>query len=339
MFLQERKKIMKKHDIKIILTTQNGGVKDYSENLNALFKKKGHNSKLIFLNKENRINLLKKISNDDVIIFQMEAYGFQKKGVPLWLLKDLKNLKKKTKNLIIFFHELYAHYNFWHPYFIVMKIQKYICVELTKICSSWITNNKIYSDWLVNNGIKKKNFIFNKESSILIKKENVKKDKKLVIIFGTEASRYNVYKENLDKLENWIKNYNLNVIDIGPRLKNKDLEKQLKKINLQIKGKMNFKDIAKIFSKANFGLFSTTNKVAIKGGIFSAYCKFGIIPINTHNFDKNFKKKYDKYWINFLPNLNIPSNKFKVLRTNISHHAKKSSINHHINIYLNNINL
>ena len=330
---------MKKHDIKIILTTQNGGVKDYSENLNTLFKKKGHNSKLIFLNKENRINLLKKISNDDVIIFQYEAYGFQKKGVPLWLLKDLKNLKKKTKNLIIFFHELYAHYNFWHPYFIVMKIQKYICVELTKICSSWITSNKIYSDWLVNNGIKKKNFICHTASSILIKKENVKKDKKLVIIFGTEASRYNVYKENLDKLENWIKNYNLNVIDIGPRLKNKDLEKQLKKINLQIKGKMNFKDIAKIFSKANFGLFSTTNKVAIKGGIFSAYCKFGIIPINTHNFDKNFKKKYDKYWINFLPNLNIPSNKFKVLRTNISHHAKKSSINHHINIYLNNINL
>ena len=37
------------------------------------------------------LNLLKKISNDDVIIFQYEAYGFQKKGVPLWLLKDLKN--------------------------------------------------------------------------------------------------------------------------------------------------------------------------------------------------------------------------------------------------------
>ena len=40
-----------------------------------------------------------------------------KKGMPLWLINEFRNLKNKTSSLGIFFHELFVTANFWDPRF------------------------------------------------------------------------------------------------------------------------------------------------------------------------------------------------------------------------------
>ena len=96
-------------NFKIISPPDFGGVLNYSNRINSLLIKKGHRSELILLKKSNA-NILKKIRKNDIVIFQYEAYAYNKKGAPLWLLKEFKNIKKKTKNIIIFFHEIFADY-------------------------------------------------------------------------------------------------------------------------------------------------------------------------------------------------------------------------------------
>jgi len=323
-------------NFKIISPPDFGGVLNYSNRINSLLIKKGHRSELILLKKSNA-NILKKIRKNDIVIFQYEAYAYNKKGAPLWLLKEFKNIKKKTKNIIIFFHEIFADYKVWHPYFVISQIQKYICKELVKISNFWITSNLVYRNWLIKNTIVKKNFLGHAVSTINRTKKTLKKNSKILVIFGTEQSRIRVYKNNFEYIKNWINKEKLKVFDIGPKIRNNEIIHSLNNSIIKIKGKLTSKEVEKFFLKADYGLFSTEDRLVEKGGIFSTYCDFGIIPINTYYLNKQRINKYKSKWFNYLPNLNISRTRIKRIRKSILNYRKKLSINNHVEIYLNEI--
>ena len=180
--------------IKIITTADSGGLIDQIKQVNNEFNKLGYKSSIIRINKF-KDRKLRNIKKGDNVIFQMSAYGYQNKGMPLWLIKEIKNIKNKTSSLGIFFHELFIPNNFWDPRFIIKIIQKYINIKLLNYCDYWITSNVQYYKWLNKYSNTNKNYICPVHSNINHKVSKVKKNKKLAVIFGTEGSRVLIYKK------------------------------------------------------------------------------------------------------------------------------------------------
>lgn len=322
-----------RNNIKIISTPDEGGVKDYSIALCKNLKKKGLNCENIYLTKKNRLKIRKKIKKKDVIIFNYEAYGYQVKGIPFWLINELSIIKSLSLKLGIYFHEIYAKYNIFDIRCIIMLSQIFIVKKLLDISDFWATNNNVYFKWLKANSKKKNYFILNTVSNFQ-DKYNLKKNKKKVIIFGSEASRINVYKNNTSILLDWKKKNCLDYYDIGPISKNMSYIKYLKKkINLKITGKISENKISKIFSSANLGILNCDPKLILKSSIFAAYSKFKICPINVN--EKIFLKKrfISNKFLNYLPN--ISKNKsIDIIKIKNFNFSKNNNIDNHAKIFL-----
>ena len=52
----------------------------------------------------------------------MSAYGYQLKGLPFWLINQIRGIKSKTSSFGIFFHELHINYKIWNPKLIITMI-------------------------------------------------------------------------------------------------------------------------------------------------------------------------------------------------------------------------
>ena len=89
-------------NIKIITTADSGGLIDQMLDVNRKFNKIGYKSSIVRINKF-KDRKIKNIKQGDNVIFQMSAYGYQKKGMPLWIINEIKRIKEKTSSLGIFF--------------------------------------------------------------------------------------------------------------------------------------------------------------------------------------------------------------------------------------------
>ena len=193
--------------VKIITTSDSGGLIDQMQQVNKEFNKLGYKSSIIKINKfkDRKIN---NVNYGDNIIFQMSAYGYQKKGMPLWLVSEIKKLKNKASTLGIFFHELFIDANVWNPKIVIAIVQKYINIRLLSYCDYWITSNSHYAKWLKTKNNKPKNYICHVHSNINHKILNIKKGTLVkgsdgdICIFDLEAP----WKVDADKLKSKSKN-------------------------------------------------------------------------------------------------------------------------------------
>ena len=267
----------------------------------------------------------------------MSGYGYHAKGIPLWLINEIKLIKKKSSCLSIFFHEININKNFWNPYFIIMIIQKYIAIQLLKNCNYWVTSNVQYSDWLKKYSFGKKNYICPIPSLINHKLKKVKKNKKIMILFGTSSARAEIYKNYFYILEKWIIKNDLVLYDVGPKIEDKHINNLIKDQNrIKIFGKVSSLKVSKLLSKAYFGVFSRPHSLINKSTVFATYCKYKVCPINLENFNENIKKRLkEKNYLHSLPYKN--SNKKISNICNINFRlSKKNNIENYIKIILKN---
>ena len=141
--------------IKLVTTLDSGGILDSTILINKKLRNKGYSSSIIKVDKFEK-NIIKNISDGDHVILQMSGYGFHKKGIPLWLINEIKMIKKKSTSLGIHFHELNIKSKLWNPRVILMLLQKYINIQLLKYCDYWVTSTKQYAKWLKKYSYKKK---------------------------------------------------------------------------------------------------------------------------------------------------------------------------------------
>ncbi len=317
--------------IKIITTADSGGLIDQIKQVNNEFNKLGYKSSIIRINKF-KDRKLRNIKKGDNVIFQMSAYGYQNKGMPLWLIKEIKNIKNKTSSLGIFFHELFIPNNFWDPRFIIKIIQKYINIKLLNYCDYWITSNVQYYKWLNKYSYTNKNYICPVHSNINHKVSKVKKNKKLAVIFGTEGSRVLIYKKYFNELKSWVLENNIDLFDIGPKLKNLNLNLLCKdKFEIKIMGKLKSKKLSNILSRATYGIFITQDDLIDKSGVMAAYSFYKVCPINLFKFsNKNIK---NKRFLKYLPNLKIKNSTIKRIVQLNQKLSKKNSLKQLIYTY------
>jgi len=89
-------------------------------------------------------------SPGDPVLLHYVGYGYQKRGVPFWLLRGIESwLKKDSKRRLgIFFHELYASGHSWTSAFWVSPLQRWVCTRLANCASHCFTNRTVSAQWL-----------------------------------------------------------------------------------------------------------------------------------------------------------------------------------------------
>ncbi len=323
--------------VKIITTSDSGGLIDQMRAVNNEFNKIGYKSSIILIDKL-KDRKIKNINYGDNVIFQMSAYGYHKKGIPLWLINEIKKVKVKASSLGIFFHELFINANFWSPRFVVKIIQQYINIKILNYCDYWITSNSDYAKWLKKNSSITKRYVCPVHSNINLKMLKIKKNKRYAVIFGTEGSRILIYKKYFRELKNWVIKNKITLIDIGPKIDNLDLKILCKdQFKIKIMGKLSPTKVRNLLSKVSYGIYITPDKLIDKSGVMAAYSFYKICPINLHHL-QNKKKIKKKRFLKYFPNLddqNLFINKIVQINYNLS---KKNNINKLVKTYAINFN-
>lgn len=84
------------------------------------------------------------------IVLHMSSYGYQKRGVPLWLANGWRRLSqmKHHPRLITMFHELYASGPLRSSAFWLQPLQKWVLREVAFASDAVRTNREAYAAWL-----------------------------------------------------------------------------------------------------------------------------------------------------------------------------------------------
>ena len=282
-----------------------GGVSDHTNILTSIFKKR-RKVELIKINRTTQKIKKKFFNKSDTIILQYSGYGYATKGAPYWLIKEFISLKEKVNKIIIIFHELYAvSYTPWKSAFWFQFSQRYIFRKLLAVSDySLIATKKNFKKYNKLN-FNKKIIYLPTFSTIGESKKLIIKKKNIIIIFGLIHNRINIYKKLGKDLFYWAKKNKVQIIDIGKKITDQKLIKDLKNNNVETKGFINEMNIQKIFKKAKYGLLLYDSDVLDKSSVFNSYANFGIIPILIDNVKKKLIVKKDYQYLSSFPRIII----------------------------------
>ncbi len=85
------------------------------------------------------------------VVLHLSTYGFQKRGVPLWLASAWRQISQMPgrPRLITMFHELYASGSVRSSAFWLQPLQKWVLRAVARASDGLRTNRQPYADWLV----------------------------------------------------------------------------------------------------------------------------------------------------------------------------------------------
>ncbi|MBK0382065.1 hypothetical protein I5M32_03755 [Pedobacter sp. SD-b] len=254
------------------------------------------------INQEQSIFKLVEKNKIDLIFINYSNYGYQKKGIPFWLLAELKKTKNKGLLILTFFHEVYASGKPWQSVFWLKPLQRKIFRQLYLISDFNFCSNdrvlKIIKDETYDKGLKAKNIgIFSNIPEITIDKPWINR-KNNAIVFGSLGRRNAVYK-NVTALRNLMKSLDLKgIIDIGPG----DTIEILENLQLpyEIKNELPATEISIIFKNNKWAIIDYHDSLLGKSGIFAAYASHGLVTINLsidHENENDFLVKGEDYLV------------------------------------------
>ena len=314
-----------------------GGVGSYAKILGDSLRKKGIKSdyfvsqiqkKNLFTFKKKTFDLINLLRGNDSsnIILHFSGYGYANRGLCFDLINCLNEWKKTNSNnrLITIFHEIYAkgplyRISFWTHFF-----QKFIAKKLLNLSNISIVTSKENKFELISLNSKKKILYTNVISNIgeLNKNKNLKKRKKLAVIFGSSAQKESLYNDiilNEKKYLNIMKKMAIKkIIDIGPKIQKIRALKFLELKSVGIKPK---KYISTIMRKSKLGIVYYSVSQMTKSGIVAAYVSHGLLVLNRSR-EHNFKK------CEFIPGNNFISDD-AIKNVNFQKIADKSFKNYH----------
>ncbi|MBK9785788.1 MAG: hypothetical protein IPP59_17260 [Betaproteobacteria bacterium] len=189
-----------------------GGITDYDE---ILASRLCTNSRVFNICESDFSDIIKEV---DIFFLQYSGYGYQKRGTPLWLLKEIDLIPTGLSVFGVFFHELYAIGFPWKSSFWLSPIQRIIAKKIAERADFWVTNREKSADWLMQ-------YAGNKPHAVLPVYSNVgepicyTEDRNLIaVVFGSPKVREAAYKFNGGEIFEWAKRNNMSVHDIGPQL-------------------------------------------------------------------------------------------------------------------------
>jgi hypothetical protein len=218
------------------------------------------------------------------VIVHISGYGYQKRGVPLWLLNGLRHWRQNHRDvrLIGIFHELFAKGKVWNSSFWLSRAQRHVTRELWCLCDFGLTNTASYFGELESwrpemRGRLEVMPIF----SNVGEPDNVVSPNERpphVAVFGLKGVDQLIYRDQVLDTAAVINGLGIwKVIDIGARAQ--PPPSHLGQAAVIPFGRLSRHCVSRHLLTCRFGLLSYDVARLGKSGVFAAYAVHGVIPI------------------------------------------------------------
>lgn len=254
---------------------QAGGVYDFACKLQVAI---GQDVvRLVYLSKQTVADW--QVDPEDKVVLQLSAYGFDKRGAPLWLLHELEKRRKHIKIFGVFFHELYAFGPPWSSSFWLSPVQRHIARRIADMSDFWMTSREGSAQWL-------QRFAGHKPHTVMPVFSTIGESDGLpharlpkVIVFGSAGLRQATYHVAGTKLFAWAKQASLEIHDIGTPIADQKLAETLRVNGVVLHGRLDEESARELMADAMFGLLAYPVDYVAKSSVFAAYCAHGVCPI------------------------------------------------------------
>lgn len=215
----------------------------------------------------------------DLLLLHFSGYGFQKRGVPLWLLKRIDSLRSQFGSFGVVFHELFAFGPPWGSAFWLNSIQKRIARELVSVSDFWLTNRDESARWLLDQRQGTPHRVLPVFSNVGEPQSIDAERLPRLVVFGSAGVRANVYRWAEGEVFRWARKSGLEIHDIGPASQDPLLVQRLRAEGVVSHGKLSADQVSKELSQASCGALAYPTDYVSKSGVFAAYCAHGICPV------------------------------------------------------------
>jgi len=225
-------------------------------------------------------NALKSIvGRSDRVCLHYVGYGYQKRGCPIWLLRELTKWKSTNRaTLVTVFHELFATGPIWSSSFWLSPVQKLIATKIARLSDAVVTNRQEYANMLSRMSPSGLAPVVLPVLSNVGEPATVKQyaeRKPWLVLFGGDqwaedalVLHANTIRAVCDQLE-------LDrIVQIGS-----NLDFGFKTPRVEIMGVLPAAAISQILSQSKVGILNYYSGYLGKSGIFAAYCAHGVVPI------------------------------------------------------------
>jgi len=215
----------------------------------------------------------------EVLLLHFSGYGFQKRGVPLWLVERIRSLRGRFKAVGIIFHELFASGPPWSSAFWLHGYQKRIAKQLLMLSDFWLTNREASARWLLDQSQTKPHRVLPVFSNVGEPTSIGTERQARLVVFGSSSVRVKVYEWADGEVFRCAKRNGLEIHDIGPPFQDSSLSQRLAQEGVVAHGKLSAEMVSLALSGASYGALVYPADCASKSGVFAAYCAHGTCPI------------------------------------------------------------
>jgi hypothetical protein len=222
--------------------------------------------------------------NAKAVLLHFSGYGYQKRGVPTWLLDGLRRWRRRGDiPLFTIFHELYAVGRLpWHSSFWLSPIQKLIARGIFDLSAKAITPIRTYQDTLSHWGRRTDHEIirmpvFSNVGESGRGRPAVERPA-TAVVFGLSGTEKKIFGEYYLVIQRIVTLMGIEkIIDVGPR--SSPVPGRIGRVPLISKGLLSASEISSTLKDARFGLVAYPLDFIGKSGVFAAYAAHGVVPI------------------------------------------------------------
>jgi len=219
------------------------------------------------------------IQAGDSIVLQMSGREFSKKGVPLWLLREMEMRRHEIKRFGVFFHELYAFGPPWKSAFWLSPAQRHIVRRLAEMSDFWMTNREGSAQWLRRYAGYKPHAVLPVFSTVGELQSLPTARKRNLVVFGRAPLRTISYRAAGRELFQWASRQSLEIHDVGSPVTDTQVMDALTANGVIQHGRLEAGQISDLMRGALFGIIAYPVDYIAKSSVFAAYCAHGLCPV------------------------------------------------------------
>ncbi len=245
---------------------------------------------------QNLVAALDTLSPFDAILLHVSGYGYEKRGVPIWLASGLEIWRREHAGVPIaaLFHELNAVSGRpWNSSFWLSPVQLQVCKRLARLSSTVFATTSPYaatlSQWRQGNKVDALPVFSTIGRTHVVKPTSDRK--RALVTFGTEKVRDRVYIQGRARLASIVQQVGATEIwDIGNR--DGPLPSQVAGATVRPHGACSEMQIRDVLAEAAFGLVDYPAQFLEKSTVCAAFVANGVIPVLMRERDSLRPARY-----------------------------------------------
>ena len=223
-------------------------------------------------------------ANAYAVVLHFSGYGYQKRGVPVWLLQGLRIWSRRAGRvpLLTIFHELYATGRPWQSAFWVSPLQKQIARNILNLSSAAITPTGLYSErlsrWRAGDVTKITAMpVFSNVGEPGCGPAPSARAAAAVVfgLAGVEDRLFGIYRSEIERIISALGIEK--IFDVGLRLSS--VPRTLAGTPVISKGALPQAAVSELLQRTRFGFVAYPLDFIGKSGVLAAYAAHGVVPI------------------------------------------------------------